>query len=112
MRLLDDATIEANVASIRTVFERLLTFGDGPTDAVMVNNHDWLGQVKEFREMYRERRDAMVDARQRADIEHGKIVDGLGDHRRDCRGVDTRGSDAARSCPRVLCLAPHASIGL
>jgi tyrosyl-tRNA synthetase len=27
------------------VFERFLTFGDGPTDAVMVNNHDWLGQL-------------------------------------------------------------------
>ena len=27
-----------------------------------LDNHDWLGQVKEFREMYRERRDAMVEA--------------------------------------------------
>jgi len=44
-KLLDEATIEANVASIRTVFERLLIFGDGPTDAVMVNNQDWLGQL-------------------------------------------------------------------
>ena len=44
-RMLDDATIEANIASIRTIFERLLTFGDGPADAVMVNNHDWLGQL-------------------------------------------------------------------
>jgi tyrosyl-tRNA synthetase len=26
-------------------FERFLTFGDGPTDAVMVNNHDWLGKL-------------------------------------------------------------------
>jgi len=25
-------------------------------------NHDWQGQIKQFREMYRERRDAMVDA--------------------------------------------------
>ena len=24
--------------------------------------HDWLGQIKQFREMYRERRDAMIDA--------------------------------------------------
>ncbi|HEY6870338.1 MAG TPA: tyrosine--tRNA ligase, partial [Novosphingobium sp.] len=31
--------------SIRTIFARLLKFGDGPTDAVMVNNHDWLGQL-------------------------------------------------------------------
>jgi 2-aminoadipate transaminase len=27
-----------------------------------LSNHDWLGQVKQFREMYRERRDAMVTA--------------------------------------------------
>lgn len=44
-KMLDDATIDANIASIRTVFEKLLTFGDGPTDAVMVNNHDWLKQL-------------------------------------------------------------------
>ena len=41
-KLLGDADIDANMASIRTVFERFLTFGDGPTDAVMVNNDDWL----------------------------------------------------------------------
>lgn len=44
-KMLSDATIEANIASIRTIFERFLTFGDGPTDAVMVNNHDWLGKL-------------------------------------------------------------------
>jgi tyrosyl-tRNA synthetase len=44
-KMLSDATIDANIASIRTVFERFLKFGDGPTDAVMVNNHDWLGQL-------------------------------------------------------------------
>ena len=44
-RMLDDATIQANIASIRTIFERFLTFGDGPSDAVMVNNHDWLGKL-------------------------------------------------------------------
>lgn len=44
-KMLSDETIEANIASIRTIFARLLTFGDGPTDAVMVNNHDWLGQL-------------------------------------------------------------------
>ncbi|MXO93162.1 tyrosine--tRNA ligase [Erythrobacter arachoides] len=42
-KMLSDEAIEANIAGIRTVFEKLLTFGDGPTDAVMVNNHDWLG---------------------------------------------------------------------
>jgi len=44
-KMLSDETIEANIASIRTIFSRLLTFGDGPTDAIMVNNHDWLGQL-------------------------------------------------------------------
>ncbi|OCC25048.1 tyrosine--tRNA ligase [Croceicoccus estronivorus] len=44
-KMLSDETIEDNIASIRKIFSRLLTFGDGPTDAVMVNNHDWLGQL-------------------------------------------------------------------
>lgn len=44
-KMLTDETIEANIASIRTAFERFLVFGDGPTDAVMVNNHDWLGKL-------------------------------------------------------------------
>jgi len=44
-KMLSDETIEANIASIRSIFERFLTFGDGPTDAVMVNNHDWLGKL-------------------------------------------------------------------
>ncbi len=44
-KMLTDDAIEANIASIRTAFEAFLNFGDGPTDAVMVNNHDWLGQL-------------------------------------------------------------------
>ncbi|MFN3451661.1 MAG: tyrosine--tRNA ligase [Sphingorhabdus sp.] len=44
-KMLTDETIEANISSIRTAFEQFLTFGDGPTDAVMVNNHDWLGKL-------------------------------------------------------------------
>jgi tyrosyl-tRNA synthetase len=44
-KMLSDQAIEDNIASIRTIFEPFLTFGDGPTDAVMVNNHDWLGQL-------------------------------------------------------------------
>ena len=39
---LTEADIAANIASIRTVFEKFLTFGHGPTDAVMVDNDDWL----------------------------------------------------------------------
>ena len=41
-KLLDDAAIAANMAGIKSVFEKFLTFGDGPNDAVMVNNADWL----------------------------------------------------------------------
>ena len=45
-RLLTDTEIDANIAGIRQVFERFLTFGDGPTDAIMVNNDDWLGKLE------------------------------------------------------------------
>jgi tyrosyl-tRNA synthetase len=41
-QLLTPEKIAENMAGIREVFERFLTFGDGPTDAVMVNNADWL----------------------------------------------------------------------
>ena len=44
-KLLDEAAINANIAGIRKVFERLLTFGDGPTDAILVNNDEWLSQL-------------------------------------------------------------------
>tara|TARA_R110002072_G_scaffold81148_7_gene185850 strand:- start:1297 stop:2526 length:1230 start_codon:yes stop_codon:yes gene_type:complete len=44
-KLMNDATIAENVAGIFTVFDRLLTFGTGPTDAVMVNNDEWLGEL-------------------------------------------------------------------
>jgi tyrosyl-tRNA synthetase len=41
---LTDADIAANIASIKSVFEVFLTFGDGPTDAILINNDDWLSQ--------------------------------------------------------------------
>jgi tyrosyl-tRNA synthetase len=41
---LTEADIAANIASIRTVFEKFLTFGDGPTDAIMVDNDEWLSK--------------------------------------------------------------------
>ena len=44
-KMLSDETIEANIASIRAVFARLLDFGEGPTGAIMVNNQDWLGKL-------------------------------------------------------------------
>ncbi|MBB98790.1 MAG: tyrosine--tRNA ligase [Rhodobacteraceae bacterium] len=40
--LLDDAQIEENKNGIRKVFDRFLTFGDGPKDALMLDNADWL----------------------------------------------------------------------
>jgi tyrosyl-tRNA synthetase len=43
--LLDDKQIAANIEGIRKVFARFLDFGDGPTDAVMVNNADWLDSL-------------------------------------------------------------------
>jgi tyrosyl-tRNA synthetase len=44
--MLDDVTIEANKRSIFRIFERFLTFGDGPTDAVMIDNADWLDTLQ------------------------------------------------------------------
>jgi tyrosyl-tRNA synthetase len=41
-RLLTPADIEANLAGIRRNFAPYLSFGDGPRDAMMVNNADWL----------------------------------------------------------------------
>ncbi|HSM42144.1 MAG TPA: tyrosine--tRNA ligase [Afifellaceae bacterium] len=41
-RLLSAEEIENNKNGIRVVFEQFLTFGDGPTDAMMVDNADWL----------------------------------------------------------------------
>lgn len=38
--------IESNMKSQQRVFSRLLKFGDGKTDAVMVNNADWLCSIK------------------------------------------------------------------
>ena len=44
-KLLTEADIQANIASIRRVFEHYLAFGDGPTDAIMVDNDEWLGDL-------------------------------------------------------------------
>ncbi|TPG14335.1 tyrosine--tRNA ligase [Sphingomonas oligophenolica] len=45
-QLLTEDRLETNVASIRRIFERFLTFGDGPTDAVMLDNADWLDTLE------------------------------------------------------------------
>jgi tyrosyl-tRNA synthetase len=44
-RLLTDHIINDNLRSIREVFGRFLRFGDGPADAVMANNADWLNKL-------------------------------------------------------------------
>src|SRR6476661_7721053 len=45
-KLLSDDEIRANIASIRRCFERFLTFGDGPADAILVDNADWLDTLE------------------------------------------------------------------
>ena len=44
-RILTDETIKQNLEGIRAVFSKFLTFGDGPGDAVMANNADWLNEL-------------------------------------------------------------------
>ncbi|MEO6580465.1 MAG: tyrosine--tRNA ligase [Sphingomicrobium sp.] len=41
-KMLTAEDIQGNIASIRRVFERFLTFGDGPSDAILLDNADWL----------------------------------------------------------------------
>ena len=41
-QLLTPQQIDANMASIRKSFANYLAFGNGPTDALMANNADWL----------------------------------------------------------------------
>ncbi|WP_294391878.1 tyrosine--tRNA ligase [uncultured Sphingomonas sp.] len=45
-KLLGEDGIKANVAAIRRIFERFLTFGDGLSDAIMVDNAEWLDQLE------------------------------------------------------------------
>jgi tyrosyl-tRNA synthetase len=45
-KLLSTEEIDANIAGIRRVFERFLTFGDGPADAILINNADWLDTLE------------------------------------------------------------------
>ncbi|UUL83596.1 tyrosine--tRNA ligase [Sphingomonas qomolangmaensis] len=45
-RLLTPDTLASNIASIKTVFERFLVFGDGPTDALMLDNAEWLDALE------------------------------------------------------------------
>ena len=44
--LLSEEQIDANKASIRKTFEKFLRFGDGPSDAIMVDNAEWLDKLE------------------------------------------------------------------
>jgi tyrosyl-tRNA synthetase len=41
-KLLTPEAIATNIEGIKRIFGRILRFGDGPNDAIMVNNADWL----------------------------------------------------------------------
>nr|WP_295669367.1 tyrosine--tRNA ligase [Sphingomonas sp.] len=45
-KLLGHDGIQTNIVSIKRIFERFLTFGNGPTDAVMLDNAEWLDALE------------------------------------------------------------------
>jgi len=55
-KYLSDADIAENIAGIKASLSKFITFGDGASDAVMVNNSDWLeslGYIEFLRDMGR-----------------------------------------------------------
>ncbi len=44
-KMLTEGDIANNIASIAQVFSRFLNFGDGPTDAILVDNDEWLAKL-------------------------------------------------------------------
>src|SRR6266508_6715038 len=44
-RILTDDDITRNLTGIRAIFAKFLKFGDGPSDAIMANNADWLNNL-------------------------------------------------------------------
>jgi tyrosyl-tRNA synthetase len=44
-KLLSDAEIASNIAGIEQVFTKFLSFGKGASDALMINNADWLDRL-------------------------------------------------------------------
>jgi tyrosyl-tRNA synthetase len=44
-QMLTEQGIQANIASQRQAFGKFLTFGDGPTDAMIVDNDEWLSKL-------------------------------------------------------------------
>ena len=45
-QLLTEEVIQSNADSLAKVFSKYITFGDGSSDAIMVNNADWLANIK------------------------------------------------------------------
>ena len=45
-QLLTDVQIEANKERHKEIYRRFLQFGDGPTDAIMVDNSEWLDTLQ------------------------------------------------------------------
>ncbi|MGB0576359.1 MAG: tyrosine--tRNA ligase [Alphaproteobacteria bacterium] len=45
-QILTEETIATNIQGIRGTFEKFLSFGDAPTDTLMVNNADWLDALE------------------------------------------------------------------
>jgi tyrosyl-tRNA synthetase len=43
-KMLTEEQIAENMNALRDVFELFLTFGDGPSEAIMLDNYDWLGK--------------------------------------------------------------------
>mmetsp|Transcript_40233 Transcript_40233/g.52968 ORF Transcript_40233/g.52968 Transcript_40233/m.52968 type:complete len:480 (+) Transcript_40233:107-1546(+) len=44
-KMLTEETIQSNINGIASVFEKFIEFGDGPTDAMLVNNDEWLSNL-------------------------------------------------------------------
>jgi tyrosyl-tRNA synthetase len=44
-KLLSDTEIAANVAGIQSAFVKFVSFGEGESDALMINNADWLDEL-------------------------------------------------------------------
>ncbi len=45
-KIMTDDLINSNIAGIKSCFSKFLTYGDGPKDALMVNNADWLDKLE------------------------------------------------------------------
>jgi tyrosyl-tRNA synthetase len=44
-QLLSEETIQMNADSLASVFSKFIKFGDGKTDAIMINNAEWLNSL-------------------------------------------------------------------